>query len=121
MASTSASSGTAANNAVMSGSISSTMLPGSFTIGSCVMVEKMYRCGMKDSDGGIALVRALDPEGGCVTVKYYLGGTEKGVVLARLNHHVLSAPPRAQKVAQKITCGTASAPRRPSASSCRRH
>ena len=119
MASTSASSGTAANNAVMSGA--STMLPGSFTIGSCVMVEKMYRCGMKDSDGGIALVRALDPEGGCVTVKYYVGGTEKGVVLARLNHHVLSAPPRAQKVAQKITCGTASAPRRPSASSCRRH
>ena len=37
------------------------MLPGSVTIGSYVNVDKMYKCGAQDSDGGIGVVRELEP------------------------------------------------------------
>jgi len=71
-----------------------TMLPGSFTIGSYVNVDKMYICGSQDSDGGIGVVLKLEPRS-CVTVRYCVGNrTEKGVARERLHHHVLTMGPR---------------------------
>ena len=67
------------------------ILPGGFTVGSYVLVERQYNPGLLASEGGLGYINDID-SGETVSVYYPVGKyTEKGVLLIRL-HHAIGAP-----------------------------
>lgn len=69
-------------------------LPGGFTVGSYVEVDRQYNPGSLDSDGGLGYINALDSDE-TVSVFFPVGkNTEKGVLLSRLHHTIGAVPKR---------------------------
>jgi len=70
------------------------ILPGGFTVGSYVLVERQYNPGLLDSEGGLGYINDID-SGETVSVYYPVGKyTEKGVLLIRLHHAIGAVPKR---------------------------
>jgi hypothetical protein len=69
------------------------VLPGGFTIGSYVMVDRQYNSGSLDSEGGLGYINGAEGDE-TVSVYFPVGNyTEMGVLLERL-HHAIGATPK---------------------------